>query len=78
MESDAQAIQGKVFQCVLGHMWIVCRPNFPGAPCRACNVDTGDLTAFDERQVAEWLDVKVSSVLRLLSNVGAGKTHSDA
>jgi hypothetical protein len=63
---------GQYFRDDRGEIWLCCKRERPEAPLQVVNVDSGVLSMFIPgctHHITEWLDVKLSSVLRWLGDV---------
>src|SRR5574338_500196 len=63
---------GAKFRDDRGETWLICQRDRPESPLMCANVDTGVLCMFmpgSTIHVAEWIDVKLSAVLRWLGDV---------
>lgn len=62
--------EGKVYCDVDGVMWLCCRRKRPEMPLMVASLDTGELRLFEMAHVEQWVDVKLSAVLRWLGDTG--------
>lgn len=59
-------IDGRIYLGTDGAHWFVCRRPFPDSPAQSANVDTGELRVFEDHHVAEWLNLRLTAVIRII------------
>jgi hypothetical protein len=64
-------IDGRLYECDEGHVWLVGRRAHPESPAMATRIDTGELVIYEPHRVARWIDLKLTAVLRWLDSVNS-------